>query len=315
MMAMKFGDGRDWFLEKRFGMFVHWGLYAINAWQEQEQQRLSIPRQEYEKLISRFNPANFDPDAWIDLAQKAGMEYLTFTAKHLDGFCMWDTDQTDYKVTRSPYGKDVLAKVAEACHRRDFPLCIYYCLVDNHHPSYPISGKGHALKQPEPDDVPNLEKYLGYVRKQVRELCTDYGKIHGFWWDVNQLDHVDPSFNAMIRELQPGVVINDRGFSEADFGTPERDWVKSIDEDLEFDKLVEACNSVGKESWGYRIDEDYFTTVHLMRGIANMFAKGGNYLLNVGPDADGVVPPQAVERLEKIGNWLGNVKEALYGTA
>lgn len=311
----KFGDGRDWFLEKRFGMFVHWGLYAINAWQEQEQQRLSVPRAEYGKLISKFNPKYFDPDAWIDLAQKSGMEYLTFTAKHMDGFCMWDTGQTDYKVTNSPFGKDVLAQVAEACHRRNFPLCLYYCLVDNHRPDYSANEKGHGLKQSEPGDVPDLEKYVDYVREQARELCSHYGKIHGFWWDVgDELEHKDSSINAMIRELQPGIVINDRGFSDADFGTPERDWIKSIEEDLSFHKPVEACNSVGKESWGYRIDEDYFTSVYLMRGIANMFAKGGNYLLNIGPDADGVVPAQAVDRIEKIGSWFGNVKEALHGT-
>jgi len=138
----KFGDGRDWFLEKRFGLFVTWGLYSIEGWQEQQQQRLEIPRREYVKLISEFDPGNFDPDVWINLAEKAGMEYITFVVKHMDGFCMWDTEQTDFKVTNSPYGKDILAQLADACHRRIFPLSIYYCLVDNHHISYPANGIG-----------------------------------------------------------------------------------------------------------------------------------------------------------------------------
>ena len=309
----KFGDGRDWFLEKRFGLFVTWGLYSIEGWQEQQQQRLEIPRWEYGKLFSEFDPGNFDPDAWIDLAEKAGMEYITFVAKHMDGFCMWDTEQTDFKVTNSPYGKDILAQLAQACHRRNFPLSIYYCLVDNHHINYPANGTGHGLKHPEQGDKPDLEKYLYYVREQVRELCANYGQIHGFWWDVNQTGHIDTSFNAMIRELQPGIVINNRGFGDGDFSTPEREWHQFINNDLSFDKPVEACNSVGKESWGYRIGEDYHTSEYLMRGISNMLAKGGNYLLNVGPDANGVIPVQAVERLEKIGRWLATVKEAFYG--
>ncbi|MBN1436802.1 MAG: alpha-L-fucosidase [Sedimentisphaerales bacterium] len=300
----KFNDARDWFLDARFGMFVHWGLYAIEAWHEQDQMRRDIPRAQYSKLINQFNPTQFDPDAWIDLAQQAGMRYICFTTKHLDGFCLWDTKQTDFNVMNSPYQRDVLAQLAQACQKRDFPLCLYYSCVDWHHPNYPYRNQSHELNIPEPDDQPDLQIYLDFVRAQIRELCTNYGPIHGIWWDINQTDHQDESFNDMIRQLQPAAVINNRGFDPGDFGTPERDWDASVKTSLEFTEPTEACNSVGYESWGYRKDEDYFTTEFLIRDIDNILAKNGNYLLNVGPKADGTIPEQATNILHDIGRWI-----------
>ena len=122
----KFNDGRDWFLKKRFGLFVHWGIYSINGWHEQEQYRKGLSRSEYSSVMEKFNPNDFDPDEWLDIADSAGMEYLCFTSKHIDGFCMWDTAQTDFNVMNTPYQRDILSEVAMACHRRNFPLCIYY---------------------------------------------------------------------------------------------------------------------------------------------------------------------------------------------
>jgi len=136
-MKQRFGAGRDWFLERRFGLFVHWGLYAIPAWHEQQQWRDRVPREEYEKLAAQFNPVRYDPDQWLDVAEETGMEYVCFTTKHHDGFSMWDTPQSDYKVTNSPFGKDMLGMLAEACHRRGFPLCLYYSVDDWHHTKYP----------------------------------------------------------------------------------------------------------------------------------------------------------------------------------
>jgi alpha-L-fucosidase len=219
-MPSPFGDGRDWFMERRFGLFVHWGLYAIPAWHEQHQWRGGVPRAEYEQLIHRFNPVNFDPDAWLDLAEDAGMRYLCITTKHHDGFCLWDTAQTDYSVMHSPYGRDILAMLAEACHRRGVPLCLYYSVADWHHPNYPNQGRSHELAGPQPGDEPDWPAYREFLVAQVRELCTQYGEIHGFWWDMNVTGVVDPSINDMIRRLQPNAVINNRGFDEGDFGTP-----------------------------------------------------------------------------------------------
>ena len=178
----RFGDGRDWFFEKRFGMFVHWGIYSIPAWHEQYQWRASMPRSEYVKFADQFNPKKFNPALWLDLMQEAGMEYITFTTKHADGFCMWDTKYTDYNIMHTPFRKDVLGMLADECHKRKVPLCLYYSVVDWHHPDYPNQGRSHELPNPEPGDKPDWNKYKEYLKNQVTELCSNYGVIHGIWW-------------------------------------------------------------------------------------------------------------------------------------
>ncbi len=180
-----FNDGRDWFFQKRFGLFIHWGLYAIPAWHEQLQWRGRVSRADYQKLALDFNPVRFDPDAWLDLAQAAGMEYLCVTTKHHDGFCLWDTAQTDYNVMNTPYGRDILGLLAGACHRRGVPLCLYYSVVDWHQPNYPNQDRSHELPGPAAGDEPDLDRYMAFLKAQVHELCTQYGEIHGFWWDMN----------------------------------------------------------------------------------------------------------------------------------
>jgi alpha-L-fucosidase len=316
-MIPRFGDARDGFWETRYGLFIHWGIYAVPAWHEQLMWRGRVRRAEYAQYLAQFNPTRFDPDAWLDLAQEVGMRYLCLTTKHHDGFCLWDTAQTAFKVTNTPYGRDILAQLAQACQRRNVPLCLYYSVVDWHQPNYPNQNRSHEMPGPEPGDDPNIHKYLAFLRAQVRELCTQYGQLHSFWWDMNVTEVYDPSINAMIRELQPGILINNRGFDEGDFSTPERDYGhavadgKTVDEYLAFETPVEACQSVGRESWGYKSDEDYYSDRHLMRSIDGILAKGGNYLLNVGPQADGSIPQEAVAMLRRLGAWYGCVKESL----
>ncbi|MFA6561603.1 MAG: alpha-L-fucosidase [Verrucomicrobiia bacterium] len=312
--APRFGDGRDWWFEKRFGMFVHWGLYAIHGFHEQEQWRARIPRAEYVKLAKQWNPVNYNPDAWLDLAEAAGMKYICLTTKHHDGFCLWDTKLTSYNTMNTLYGKDVVRMLADACHRRGFPLCLYYSIADWHQKNYPNQGRHHELP-PQPGDEPDLMKYLGFLKAQVRELCSNYGEIHGIWWDMNVDKHVDRSINDMIRKLQPKAVINNRGYDEGDFGTPERDYDKGGEELPSFEKRTEACQSVGSESWGYRKDEDYYTDRHLLRSIVKYLARDANYLLDVGPKGDGTIPNEAAAILRRIGKWYRTVKESLEGTA
>jgi alpha-L-fucosidase len=309
----RFGDGRDWFFEKRFGMFIHWGLYSIPAWHEQLQWRGPVPRNEYAKLAAQWNPVKYDPDAWLDLAQQAGMKYVCLTTKHHDGFCLWDTKQTDYNVMNTPYGKDVLKMLADACHRRGMPLCLYYSCVDWHHPNYPNQNRSHELPAPLPGDQPDLAKYLEFLKAQVRELCTNYGEIHGFWWDMNVVKHVDRSINRMIRKLQPKAVINNRGYDEGDYGTPERDDEGAAGGSKPVERPAEACQSVGVESWGYRKDEEYYADRHLIHSIDRYLVRGANYLLNAGPMADGTMPPQAAAILRRVGAWYNAVKESLEG--
>ena len=304
----RFGDGRDWFFEKRYGMFVHWGLYSILGWHEQHQMRARMPRVEYEKLANRWNPVKFDPERWLDLMEEAGMEYITVTMKHHDGFCLWDTKQTQFNTMNTPYKKDVLGMLSDACHKRNMPLCLYYSIADWNHPNYPNLGRHHELPV-QSQDSPDWHKYMEFLKAQVKELCTNYGEIHGFWWDMNVPEYEDKSINNMIRKLQPKAVINNRGFDEGDYGTPERDFNEKnyISSDSQ---PVEACQSVGIESWGYRTNEDYYTEQHLVSSIDRYLARDANYLLNVGPDSLGVIPEQATSILKSIGHWYHAVKES-----
>jgi alpha-L-fucosidase len=312
-LAPRFGDGRDWWFERRLGLFVHWGLYALRGLHEQEQWRYRVPRKDYIRLAAQWNPVKFNPNAWLDLAQEAGMQYLCVTTKHHDGFCLWDTKQTTYNVLNTPYKRDIIGMLAQACQARRFPLCLYYSIVDWHHPNYPNQGRHHELP-PQPEDMPNLLAYTEFVRAQVRELCTHYGTLHGFWWDMNVDQHHDPTINALIRQLQPNAVINDRGYDAGDFGTPERDYDKNVDAPLAFVRRTEACQSVGIESWGYRKNEDYYSDRHLMRSIAKFRSRDANYLLNVGPKADGTIPREAAGILRRVGTWYKTVQEAFDGT-
>ncbi|MDP6775921.1 MAG: alpha-L-fucosidase [Candidatus Latescibacteria bacterium] len=308
----RFGDGRDWFFERPFGLFLHWGLYAVEAWHEQLQWRGGVPRDEYAKLIDRFNPKGFDPNHWIDVAEEAGMEYIVLTSKHHDGFCLWDTAETEFNVVNTPYGKDILAQVADACHERKMPLCFYYSPIDWHVTFYPAAGRSHELDDaPLPDDTPDFDRFMDFTRAQVRELCTKYGEIHGIWWDGGAIfEHDDPSLNAMIRELQPNCIINNRGFGEGDFGTPERDKDECRTAGPAFEQPTQACQALGKESWGYREGEDYYSLRYLQKCIDIVMAKGGGYLLNAGPRADGTIAPNEQAALRELGIWYRAVREA-----
>lgn len=194
-------------------------------------------------------------------------------------------------------------------------MLIYYCITDNHHPAYPNRGKWHELPAPLPGDHPDRDVYLGYVRAQVTELCTKYGKIHGFFWDANHLDYYDEGINWMIRDLQPDAVINGRGFDSGDYNTPEREYNES---DLKavrrFTTPTEACQSVGMQSWGYRVEEDFYSAKFLMQSMDRILAMGGNYLLNIGPAPDGALDPRCLKQIAPVSDWLSRVKESFYDT-
>ena len=306
----RFGDGRDWFFEHRFGMFVHWGLYALPAWQEQILWRGNMTRLEYERLAGSFDPNAFDPEEWLDIAEAAGMSYLVFTTKHHDGFCMFDTGATEYRITNTPYGRDIVKELTDACHRRGFLVGFYYSLPDWHHPNYPNRGRHHEMFGPRKTDEPDETAYLAFVREQVTELCSNYGELCAFFWDVNVAGFNDPTLNELIRKLQPKAVINDRGPGPGDYSTPER----HVPPGRAFQTPTEACQSMGRESWGYRDDEDYYSHGHLMRSIDRILAMDGNYLLNVGPRADGSFPAECIDGLQRIGDWWRRVHTAFTGT-
>ena len=309
----RFGDDRDWFLDRRYGMFVHWGLYSIPGWHEQHQWRARVPRAEYVKLAQQWNPTKFNPEQWLDLMEEAGMQYVTITTKHHDGFCLWDSRQTAFNTMNTPFKKDIIGMLSDACHKRKIPLCLYYSIVDWNHPNYPNQGRHHELPA-QPHDSPDWDKYMIFLKAQVRELCSNYGDIHGFWWDMNVPVYQDHSVNDMIRKLQPKAVINNRGFDEGDYGTPERDFNTGSSGAKEVEKLTEACQSVGIESWGYKKDEDFYTDRHLISSIDSYLSQGANYLLNVGPTGEGIIPRESAAILKRIGTWKRSVDESLNHT-
>ena len=226
--------------ENRFGMFVHWGLYALTGVHEQVMACNDLSHAEYERLIDSFEPVEYDPEEWVLLAKQAGMTYLCFTVKHHDGFCMWDTKYTDYSIMHTPYGKDALRMLADACHKHGMKLSLYYSNPDWHHEhAYnPLSTHQWKAKNPAASD---LACYREYIKNQLRELLSNYGEIYSFFWDIPP-KYEDASMNALIRELQPGILINDRGYDRGDFATPER----NVPDGQAFEHLTEACQSVGE---------------------------------------------------------------------
>lgn len=298
------------FQEEKFGLFVHFGIYAVGAFHEQEQWRKNVPPETYRNYMERFSPLPGCTDLWAKAAHDAGMQYLCLTAKHHDGFCLWDTKTTDYSVRYTPCGRDLVAEAAESCRKYGLRFALYYSLPDWHCP-FAVQGGDHALPQQNPGDTPSWTLYKTYLRTQIRELLTGYGKIDALFWDIPApADQYDPSINAFVRSLQPDILINDRGFSEGDYKTPERTVPTEP-----FSGLTEACQSVGAQSWGYRAHEDYFSHAFLIRSIDRILQKGGNYLLNVGPMADGSLPPEALDTLQAVGDWFRRTREAFFDTA
>lgn len=299
------------FKDERFGMFIHFGIYAQAGWHEQHQLRLGVAKEEYVRFKDCFNPADFDAYKIVRFAKDAGAQYICFTAKHHDGFCMWDTRYTDYNIMHTPYGKDILKELADACEKNDMKLELYYSIPDWHYKHSVNDGsQGHRLKEPNPGDEPNEDLYIAYIKNQMTELCTNYGKIYAIFWDIPPLRR-DSSVNAYIRTLQPHILINDRGYDRGDYSTPERE---ACIKNANFDRLCEACESVGSQSWGYREKEDYFTPQKLIASMAPILMKGGNYLLNVGPDSKGNIPKKAGEIFARVGDWYKRIYESVVDT-
>lgn len=296
--------------ERRLGMFVHWGIYSVGEWHEQEQMRRGINRADYAKFMERFTAEKFCADDFVDVAESAGAEYIVITAKHHDGFCMWDTATTDYKVTNTPARRDVIKELAEACRRRGMKLGFYYSNPDWHHPNAYNEKSTHQIP-PQPGDVPGMEKYIAYVKAQVTELLTNYGEIVCFFWDIPT--NIDlPEMDALVRRLQPGIMVNDRGWGNkatCDYSTPERDYKW----DAPGERHVEACDSVGVQSWGYRAGEDYHTHGYLTRKIDQFLSTGANFLLNVGPKADGTIPEESRRQMADVGKWYAKVRDSYRG--
>lgn len=373
-----------WYQQAKFGLFIHWGAYAAAgveaSWpvmapdlsEAMFQNTKRINQTEYEQLPANFNPVEFDADEWVRIAKAAGMRYIVFTAKHHDGFCMFDAPGTDYKITNTSYGKDICLELAQACERADLPLGFYYSPPDMHHPGYRDTSKPAVKNWTGEPDRKEWVEYLDYMESHLRRLLTDYGKVSILWFDglSNHGKYQPERFHQLVHELSPETLINDRLGNGFDYVTPEqfipkegipartgkpapgldpggdgffrlvcllfnvpllRGWIrqqmqKYADGTLELTPVHqepypsperfqpwETCMSMG-QTWAYNPTETTWKTPEtLIQNLVQVVSKGGNYLLNVGPTDKGTFPPEAVERLKAIGEWMDAYNEAIYG--
>jgi len=319
-----------WFTESRFGMFVHWGLYALPARHEWVMNRERIPAEEYEKYFQHFNPDLYDPREWARAAKDGGMKYVVLTTKHHEGFCLWDSALTDYKSTKTPSGQDLVAQYVEALREFGLKVGFYHSLIDWHHPDFTIDGFHPERDNPEAEKLNegrDMARYREYLHGQVRELLSNYGQIDYLFFDFSYTseDHKhiwggkgrdawgSVELLKMVRELQPGIIVNDRLDIPGDFATPEQYQPSGPMVVDGIEVPWEACQTLNG-SWGYDRDNlDYKSVDLLVRMLVDGVSKDGNLLLNVGPTARGNFDPRAVESLRGIGDWIKLHSRAIYG--
>lgn len=292
-----------WWHAARFGMFVHWGLYAQLGRHEWVMNRERIPVAEYEPLADTWKPGPRPAREWARLAKEAGMKYMVLTTKHHEGFCLWDTAQTDYNAVKRGPGRDLVAEYVEACHEFGLRVGFYYSLMDWHHPDGARCAYDEAARR----------RFLDFTQGCVHELCTKFGKLDILWYDVSWPLRSPEAWetyemNAMVRELQPEIIINNRCQLDEDFGTPEEHITAEAE-----GRAWESCMTFNG-SWGYMPAAiDWHSARRVVQMLQETTAGGGNLLLNIGPRPDGSVPDEAYERLETVGRWVAANGEAFYG--
>lgn len=316
------GSNTDWFVHDRFGMFIHWGIYSVAGRHEWVQSREKISADDYARYARYFDPDLYDPAEWARMARAAGMKYAVLTSKHHDGFAMWDTRLSEFKVTNTPAGRDVLREFVDAFRAEGLKIGFYHSVIDWHHPDYTLDSP-HPMRDMDAasyDPGRDMARYREFLHGQVRELLTDYGKIDVMWFDWTPPEKSRDDWDSeglvrMVRELQPGILLNDRiDYPEsADFVTPEEYQAKSWPERGGKRVLWETCQTMNG-SWGYDRDNHNWKSPDLLiRLLVDSVAKGGNLLLNVGPTARGELDPVAQATLAQIGEWTRRHGRAIYG--
>jgi alpha-L-fucosidase len=323
-------DRTAWYRQAKFGMFIHWGPYSLASveasWPIMRPPKSGgITEAEYRALPERFNPTEYDPAAWVKLAKAAGQRYMVFTTKHHDGFCMFDSVYTNYKITNTPYKKDIVAELAAAAKKEGMPLGFYYSPPDLNHPGYRNTSKLSSTNWRGEPTRAEWALYLDYMQMQVTELLTRYGDVAIIWWDGLGGKAYDPHrFEKLLPELQPKTLMNNRVGAPGDYITPEQFVPKNIPskrplppgtipapEDFQ---LWETCMTING-TWAYnKNDHRYKSATDLIRTLIEVASKGGNFLLNVGPTPEGTIQPEFQERLLAIGDWLKVNGDAIYGS-
>jgi alpha-L-fucosidase len=320
-----------WWTHDRFGMFIHWGIYALPARHEWVQMNEKIPDADYKKYFDHFDPDLYDPKEWAAKAKEAGMKYVVVTTKHHDGFCLWDTKYTDYKVTNTPYGKDLIKPLVEAFRAEGIRVGFYYSLIDWHHPHFAFDGihpsvPTDAEERKKENEKRDMKIYQKYMKDQLRELLTQFGRIDELFMDFSYpgkdgKGHEEwdaEGLMKLIRELQPHIIVDNRmDLNHTDWGwdfvTPEQfmpgEWPTLNGKRVPW----ETCQTFSG-SWGYYRDEYTWKSVHqLVVMLIETVSKGGNLLLNAGPTARGVFDDRANERLDGLGRWMKFHSRSIYG--
>lgn len=321
-------ENREWFQDAKYGLFVHWGVYSILARGEWVMHNTKIPIKHYEKLPSFFNPIDFDANEWVGMVKKAGMKYIVITSKHHDGFAMYDSQISDYDIVdATPYKKDVLKDLSDACHKEGIKLFFYYSHLDWHHPDYYRGGRTGQYSGRTGD--PDFPAYLDYMNEQLTELLTNYGDIAGIWFD-GVWDKKDEDFDLartykLIHDLQPGCLIGNNHhlapIEGEDFQMFEKDLPGKNTTGFAGDQTVgriplETCETIsGNGSWGFNIlDKKTKSPEDLIRYLVKAAGHNSNFLLNVGPMPNGKIRPEHIDVLKEIGNWMNKYGETIYGT-
>lgn len=295
----------QWWRDLKFGLFIHWGPVSIKGteigWSRGGERRGTggkgeIPVEVYDNLYKEFNPVQFNADEWLQIAKDAGMRYMVFTSKHHDGFSMFDSQLTNYKITNSPFKRDVVRELADACHKAGLRLGYYYSPVDWHHPDY------RTATHP---------KYVEYMHGQLREICTNYGQIDIIWFDGlggTAKDWDSENLFRTLRQLQPHVILNNRAGLPADHDTPEQQ-IGSFQRDRPWETCMTIC-----QQWAWKPNDKMKSLKECLQTLVRVVGGDGNLLFNVGPMPDGRIEPRQVERLREMGEWLGKYGESIYGT-
>ena len=323
----------EWFNQARFGLFIHWGVYSVPAgeWEgktnygEWFMEETKMPVSQYEKFAEQFNPVKFDARAWVKAAKAAGMKYIVITSKHHDGFAMYRSELSDWGIKSTPFKRDPLKELADACKAEKIKFCFYHSIMDWHHPDW---GQRRAWNDKATGE-PDMDRYTAYMKGQLKELLTRYGPIGILWfdgeWEKPWTHERGVDLYQYVRNLQPAIIINNRvgkgrsgmaGMDQGservgDYGTPEQNIpARGFGPGVSW----ESCMTMNNH-WGYNRNDDHWkSTETLVRNLIDCASKGGNYLLNVGPTSEGLIPGPSLQRLEQIGDWMKVNGVAIYGT-
>lgn len=328
----------EWYNDARFGMFIHWGLYSIPARGEWLRSVEQMPKEDYDPFMDEFYAENYDPKTWARLAKKAGMKYAVLTAKHHDGFCLFDTQLTDFKSTNAPCHRDLVREFLEAFRAEGIKVGLYFSVIDWRHPDFPHYGDMHHPMRNNPEysnENRNFDRYLEYMFGQIKELLTNYGKLDLMWFDFSYGNMKCETWKAdklmeMVRSIQPWVITDNRleGSAEdagsirtlnptpysGDFASPEQMIPPAGIRDEGGNPIPwEACITLNNH-WGYAAhDHHYKSAKMVIHMLVECVSKGGNLLLNVGPNAKGEIPEESVKILEEVGEWMRKNSKSIYG--